>query len=150
MKRENISLDAMQDIGCIFNGTHQYGVSYHAVLSEDLLGRKTALCGFLPHINGNGWGWAWDIKKVNCRGCLEKINYTDLKMDTITFKEKTLYIGKKYYPGRLIRWMIADKKGESIYCFRCRNIANQLVGGKLFGFIKYTIPVCQPHIEGRK
>lgn len=67
-----------------------------------------------------------------------------------TFKEKSLHIGRNYYSGKLIRWLLADKKGESVYCFRCGNIANTIITGKLFGFIKYTIPVCRPHIEGKK
>ena len=74
MKTENISLDAIQDIGSSFNGVHQPRVLYHAVLYKSDFSRRPSLCNTHPNINGNGWGWAWDIKKVNCRECLGKIN----------------------------------------------------------------------------
>lgn len=81
MKKENTLLVAVQDIGGMFNGIPQYRVPYHAVLSEDFLGRKTALCGARPHMNGNGWGWECDISRLSCEKCDDKITYNRVRSD---------------------------------------------------------------------
>ena len=73
MKKENTPLDAMQDIGRAFNGGHQYGVLYHAVLYKSGFSRRPSLCNTFPDIAGNGWGWLHDTKNINCKECINKI-----------------------------------------------------------------------------
>ena len=71
-------------------------------------------------------------------------------MEPITFEEMTSHINKRYFYGKMVRFLLSNHKGESAYCFRCGNISNAVIHGKLFWNTKYTIPVCNQHIEGRK
>jgi len=62
-----------------------------------------------------------------------------------SFLNKILHIGKRYYYGKMIRWLLEDKHGKSVYCDRCQNIANGIEEGKIIGF-KYRIPLCKKHL----
>jgi hypothetical protein len=62
------------------------------------------------------------------------------------FKNKIKHIGKKYYRGRVIHWLIEDKYGEKVYCDKCGNIANGVWKGKILGF-NYMIPLCKNHFN---
>lgn len=58
---------------------------------------------------------------------------------------KIKYIGKKYYYGSLVKWLIKDKKGRSVYCDQCGNIANDVKREKIFRFININVPICKLH-----
>jgi hypothetical protein len=58
---------------------------------------------------------------------------------------KWKYIGKKYYSGTGIKWMIQNKKRENVSCDRCGNIANGIKLEKLL-FMTVSIPLCKVHI----
>lgn len=60
---------------------------------------------------------------------------------------KIKYIGKKYYYGSMVMWLIEDKNGNSVYCDQCGNIANHVNREKIFGFINIDVPICRPHAE---
>lgn len=62
------------------------------------------------------------------------------------FINRISHIGKKYYYGKMISWLIGDKKGKSVYCNKCGNIANGIEEGEILGFI-YRIPLCKKHLE---
>jgi hypothetical protein len=82
------------------------------------------------------------MKEVICPCILiegKDINYK------ISFLKKLPYLGKKYYHG-YIRWLLMDKKGNSISCDACGNIANGLIQSKVLGFI-INIPICKSHIS---
>lgn len=70
---------------------------------------------------------------------MENLNYR-------LFFSRLLHIGKKYYYGRLVRWLIEDKHGKSVYCNKCGNIANGIDVGQILGFT-YIIPLCNKHLE---
>lgn len=61
------------------------------------------------------------------------------------FFNRLSHIGKKYYTGRMVRWLLEDKKGTGVYCDKCRNIANGIEEGRVLGF-KYRIPLCKKHL----
>lgn len=77
-----------------------------------------------------------------------KMFWLKLKVKILEIRFKIKYIGKNYYHGRLVRWLIADKKGVSVYCAHCGNIANGVHQGKVL-FMKYTIPLCKVHLNKR-
>jgi hypothetical protein len=81
------------------------------------------------------------MKEVYCPCVLEEgieIKYNPSILNRIS------HIGKKYYSGHT-RWLLTDKKGRSISCDCCGNIANGVITGKVWRFI-YTIPLCKKHI----
>lgn len=60
---------------------------------------------------------------------------------------KLSHVNNKYYHGRLLRFMVADKDGVSVYCNKCGNIANGVKSGKVLYFFSYTIPYCRKHLK---
>ena len=62
------------------------------------------------------------------------------------FLNRLRHIGKRYYCGKLVRWLIADKNGKSVYCNKCRNIANGIDEGRMCG-LTYRIPFCNKHLN---
>lgn len=72
------------------------------------------------------------------------------KLDQIKkFFNKISHIGKHYYYGRMIKWLLEDKTGKSIYCDKCLNIANGIEQGKILG-LTYRIPLCKKHLSNEK
>lgn len=67
------------------------------------------------------------------------------KTDRFSFLNRLSHIGKKYYVGSRIRWLLQDKKGKGVYCDKCGNIANGIEEGKCLGF-RYRIPLCETHL----
>jgi len=55
------------------------------------------------------------------------------------------YVGKNYYCGNLVGWLLEDKKGKGIYCDKCGNIANGIEEGRVLG-LTYRIPLCKKHL----
>ena len=55
------------------------------------------------------------------------------------------YWNKKYFSGH-IRWLLTNKKGKSVSCIKCGNIANGIVAvpALLFGTNNY--PLCGKHL----
>ncbi len=74
---------------------------------------------------------------------MSNLNYTKMKISLI---EKIKHLGKRYYRGPIIRWLIVDKDNKSVNCYRCGNIANCLITGKVIGF-RFRIPVCKKHLK---
>ena len=68
-----MKLDALQDIGSEFNGVYLTRLKCHAVLYKSGFNRRPSLCSTIPNINGNGWGWVHDIKRVNCKECINRM-----------------------------------------------------------------------------
>lgn len=56
------------------------------------------------------------------------------------------HINKKYYEGRMVRWLLEDKKGKGVYCNKCSNIANGIKKGTVL-YMTYNIPLCGRHLE---
>ena len=55
-------------------------------------------------------------------------------------------MGRKFFIGKYIRWLIENNRGERILCGWCGNIANGVVIGT-FLETKYQVPICKSHIE---
>ncbi len=54
------------------------------------------------------------------------------------------YLNRSYFSGR-IRWLLTDKKGNSVYCCQCGNIANGVAHKKIL-FLNFYIPYCGKHL----
>ena len=61
------------------------------------------------------------------------------------FFNRLSHIGKKYYCGRMVRWLLEDKNGTGVSCDKCGNIANGIEQGRVLG-LTYRIPLCKKHI----
>ena len=64
------------------------------------------------------------------------------------FFNRLSHVGKKYYYGRMVRWLLEDKNGTGIYCDKCGNIANGIEQGRVLG-LTYRIPLCAACEGGR-
>lgn len=60
------------------------------------------------------------------------------------FNQLMPFLNRKYYNGRMIRWMIEDVNGRSVSCFCCGNIANMIGEVTLMGWL-FRLPVCKKH-----
>jgi hypothetical protein len=56
------------------------------------------------------------------------------------------YHNRRYYHGRSMRWMIADKRGKDVGCLFCGNIANA-IGRVTIRDMEFNIPVCKGHVR---
>lgn len=54
------------------------------------------------------------------------------------------YIDKEYQAGKMLRWMIEDTQGNSVYCHKCGNIANGVMRVKRNHV--FNIPLCKQHL----
>lgn len=61
------------------------------------------------------------------------------------FFNRLAHVGKKYYYGRMARWLLKDKNGNGVYCDKCGNIANGIEEGCVLG-LTYRIPLCKNHL----
>lgn len=59
--------------------------------------------------------------------------------------KKISYINREYKCGKFIHYLLADKKGNSVYCDQCGNIANGVAQRK-FAFFDYNKPLCKNHM----
>ncbi len=59
--------------------------------------------------------------------------------------KKLSYINREYQCGKFIRYMLVNKKGVSVYCDCCGNIANGVAKRK-FAFFDYNKPLCKNHM----
>lgn len=62
------------------------------------------------------------------------------------FSKRLSHVGRKYYTGRMVRCLLEDKKGNGVYCDKCRNIANGIEEGRVLG-LTYRIPLCKRHLS---
>lgn len=55
------------------------------------------------------------------------------------------YINKTYYTGKFIHWLIEDDAGSRVPCRDCGNMANGVVGVKVFWWV-FSFPICKKHL----
>jgi len=54
---------------------------------------------------------------------------------------------KIYREGSFIKWIIGDKKGNPIYCYKCGNYSNGVAETRLLKFFLFKFPMCKTHLE---
>ncbi len=65
-------------------------------------------------------------------------------MKTSKFVRLRSMLNKKWFTGRMIRWMIEDSSGRNTYCIHCGNMANGVINVK-YDKRAYNIPLCNSH-----
>lgn len=70
-------------------------------------------------------------------------------MKTGRFAQLRGYFNRKFFQGRLVRYMLEEKNGNSVYCDKCGNIANGVLqvwprSGYQIGN-RFNIPLCKKH-----
>jgi hypothetical protein len=60
-------------------------------------------------------------------------------------KLRYIHMGRKYFTGNGIRWLIENERGQNVSCGWCGNIANAVITGEFLG-MAYQIPICKKHI----
>lgn len=86
----------------------------------------------------------WCFRQGNSRS--GEINKLYKRVRPLTYYCFSYESGKKYKSGKMLRWMITDKRGRSVYCYECGNIAN----GAIFAdglILNRKMPVCWSHIQ---
>lgn len=81
------------------------------------------------------------MKEVICPCSLT--SETDVPLPPIKLRYK--FMGRVFYIGRYIRWIIENERKEPVYCGWCGNYANGVISGEFLG-MKYQIPICKKHI----
>lgn len=69
-----------------------------------------------------------------------------IKDKTNTFFNQLSHVGKQYYDGRMVRWLLEDVNGNGVYCDKCGNLANGVEIGTVLG-LNYRIPLCKVHLS---